>query len=95
MEITIYEIALIPLISGLVEVLKQVGVPNKYCALLSICFGVSFGMVYIEPTDMKKGILMGLMLGLSASGLYSGTKSVQETIKHVKHEKDTNEDSKK
>lgn len=80
MEITIYEIALIPLISGLVEMFKPFGLKKKYSSLLATGIGLLLGMFYIEPTDIKKGILIGLMLGLSSSGLYSGTKSVKETI---------------
>lgn len=87
MEITLYDITLIPLISGLVEVFKQVGIPKKYSSMLSIIIGILLGIVYLDPADMKKGFLMGVMLGLSASGLYSGTKSVQETIKTIKHDK--------
>lgn len=85
MEITVYDIALIPLISGLVEVFKQVGIPKKYSLLLSIVIGILLSIVYTDSIDLKKGILMGVMLGLSASGLYSGTRSVHQTIKTIKH----------
>lgn len=87
MEISIYEITLVPLISGLVEVIKQVGIPKKYSSILSIIFGVLLGMIYAGPTDLKRGIIMGIMLGLSASGLYSGTRSVHETIKQINQDK--------
>lgn len=88
MELSLYDIALIPLISGLVEVFKQVGLPKKYSSLFSIGIGLFIGVLYIEPVEMKKGILIGLMLGLSASGLYSGTKSFQETLKPSTNKKE-------
>ncbi|MCU9595865.1 hypothetical protein OEV82_15780 [Caldibacillus thermolactis] len=87
MDLNIYDIALVPLISGLVEVFKQIGVPNRYCSLISIIIGLIFGILFIEEGTLKSSILIGLMLGLSASGLYSGTKCVHETIKHVKEDK--------
>lgn len=54
---------------------------------MSIIFGVLLGMIYAGPTDLKRGIIMGIMLGLSASGLYSGTRSVHETIKQINQDK--------
>lgn len=78
---TIYDIAIIPLIVGVVELLKQIGLPSKFAALVSVLLGITIGIVYLSPGDIKKGILVGLALGLAASGLYSGTKSTVEGVK--------------
>jgi len=78
---TIYDVAIIPLILGIVELLKQVGLPSKFAALVSVILGIVIGVVYASPEDIKKGILVGLALGLAASGLYSGTKSTVEGVK--------------
>jgi L-cystine uptake protein TcyP (sodium:dicarboxylate symporter family) len=80
---TIYDIAIIPLIVGIVELLKQIGLPSKFAALVSVLLGIAIGVVYLSPNDIKKGILVGLALGLAASGLYSGTKSTVEGIKSL------------
>ncbi|MFS8501313.1 MAG: hypothetical protein FWJ59_05840 [Caldicoprobacter sp.] len=80
---TIYDVAIIPLIVGIVELLKQVGLPSKFAALVSAILGIVIGMVYLSPDDIKKGILVGLALGLAASGLYSGTKSTAEGLKSL------------
>jgi len=80
---TIYDVAIIPLIVGIVELLKQVGLPSKFAALVSVILGIVIGMVYLSPDDIKKGILVGLALGLAASGLYSGTKSTAEGLKSL------------
>ena len=69
-----YDVALIPLIVALVELLKGAGLPKKWLPIVSIILGVAGGIVYICPHDFKGGIIVGLMLGLSASGLYSGSK---------------------
>lgn len=80
-----YEIAIIPLIIGLVEVLKRIGLPKKLTPLASLILGIAAGIYYIYPEDIKKGILIGVMVGLSASGLYSGTKNTIEN--HSNHTK--------
>jgi len=75
MDFEVYNVAIIPLILAFVELLKKVGFPVKYTPVVSLVLGVAFGMVYIEG-EIKQSVIVGLMLGLSASGLYSGTKSV-------------------
>jgi len=70
----VYNIAIIPLILGLVELFKRAGVSARWSPFVAVILGVLAGIFYIS-TDIKEGIIIGLMLGLSASGLYSGTKS--------------------
>lgn len=74
----VYGVALIGLIVGLVEVLKRAGLPKRFLPLSSLIFGVAAGIFYINPEDLRAGIIVGLMMGLSASGLYSGTKNTFE-----------------
>lgn len=71
----VYNIAIIPLVLGLVELFKRAGVSTKYSPFVAVILGVLAGVFYIS-TDIKEGIIIGLMLGLSASGLYSGTKKL-------------------
>lgn len=71
----IYDIAIVPLIIGLVELLKKIGLPSDFGALVSVLIGILIGIFYVSPGDIRKGIIIGLYLGLTASGLYSGTKS--------------------
>lgn len=74
----IYDVAIVPLIMGVVELLKRLGLPAKFAALASAILGIIVGLVYVSPGDVAKGILVGLSLGLAASGLYSGTKNTIE-----------------
>lgn len=74
----VYGVALIGLIVGLVEVLKKAGLPKKFLPLSSLILGVAAGTLYVYPANLKAGIIVGLMMGLSASGLYSGTKNTFE-----------------
>lgn len=74
----VYGVALIPLIIGLVELMKWFGLPKKVTPIASLILGLIAGIVYVNPEDLKGGVLVGLMIGLSASGLYSGTKNTFE-----------------
>ncbi|NMA95114.1 MAG: hypothetical protein GX974_03650 [Clostridiales bacterium] len=76
----IYNITMVPFIMGVVELLKMLGLPKKFAALASVVLGAVIGIVYINPNDILQGLLIGLSLGLSASGLYSGTKNTIEAF---------------
>lgn len=71
----VYDVVLIPLIVGIVELFKKAGLSKKMSPLISLVVGIGFGVVYVANFDWKQGVLVGLMLGLSASGLYSGSKN--------------------
>ncbi len=71
----IYDVAIIPLILGVVELFKKGGLSAKYSPFVAVVFGLAFGLVYLD-VSVKEGALVGLMLGLSASGLYSGAKNI-------------------
>ncbi|MBE1556399.1 hypothetical protein [Sporosarcina limicola] len=73
----LYDVAIIPLIIGVVEVFKRGGVPAKYSSFVAVACGLLFSIFYL-PGSIKEGIIIGLMLGLSASGLYSGSKNIIE-----------------
>jgi len=77
----IYDVAIIPLIVGIVELAKKLGLPDKFAAVLSAILGVVIGLVYVAPDDPAKAVLVGLSMGLAASGLYSGVKNTVEGIK--------------
>ena len=74
----IYDVVLIPLIIGTVELLKMYGMKKRLLPLVALVFGIVGGVFYVYPEDIKAGILVGVMMGLSASGLYSGGKAVVE-----------------
>lgn len=74
----IYDIVIIPFILGIVELFKKAGVSKRFLPFIALIAGIAIGVVYVADIDWKQGVLIGAMLGLSASGLYSGTKNTME-----------------
>ena len=57
---------------GLVELAKRAGLPNKFCYPLAIVLGLVTALL---PTSMfGQTILEGLVVALTAVGLYEGGK---------------------
>jgi len=67
----------VPIIVALVSTLKITGLPGKFAPLASLALGV---MIFsgVGSGDIVGNIFEGVVAGLTASGLYSGTKSVIE-----------------
>lgn len=63
------ELLTVPAIILAVQSFKAFGLPKAYAPLASILFGVLFGFISGE-------VITGLLVGLSASGLYSGARAM-------------------
>jgi hypothetical protein len=84
-------VAAIPLVIGLVAVLRQTGMPVAFAPLSALVLGVILSLATAFATaDTTKPLtgqaiviatIVGLAWGLSASGLYSGTKTTIEAVK--------------
>lgn len=74
----LYDVVIIPLIVGIVEMFKRAGVSKKLLPFIGVILGIAIGVVYVTDFDWKQGVLVGAMLGLSASGLYSSSKNTFE-----------------
>lgn len=72
----------VPIIMAIVELGKGLGVPQKLSALIAVIAGIVIGIFYLRPGEIKLGIFEGAIFGLSAAGLYSGTKNTVEQIKY-------------
>lgn len=78
-------IAIVPLIVGLVEVGKRLGLGSELAAPLAVALGVAISLGYRAATGLPQGaewfgaVIVGLALGLSAAGLYSGAKKAMES----------------
>ena len=67
------------LIMGVAEAIKRIGVNPKYIPLIDLLLGLMSGfLVYYEDLGLKKSLMLGLMFGLSACGLFSGFKNIMK-----------------
>jgi hypothetical protein len=70
---------LVPFILGLVEVVKRATgsrVSDDWSPVFAIIIGIGLAFIVID-VDWQRNVLAGIVAGLSASGLWSGTKAVQ------------------
>ena len=81
MNTAIVTLATIPAILGLVNLAKQWGVQGRWSALLAVLLGVAVALaeyvtaaqVIITAQGVYSAVATGLILGLSAAGLYDAT----------------------
>lgn len=81
-----YGVMVAPLIMGVVELLKTIGLNPKYSGLVAWGIGVAIGLAYGLTEggwNIIRCLLVGSAVGLSASGLYSGVKNAGEAGKSV------------
>lgn len=64
---------LVPVVVALVEVAKGLYLPSNYAPILGIVFG--WGLAWVLGAGLVGAILPGVLIGLTASGLYSSVKS--------------------
>jgi hypothetical protein len=78
MDITISFLTLIPITVGIVEVVKRVGLPKRFLPLLSVLAGIGCAIILGGETT---GViaLQGVVVGLSAVGLWSGVSNTVTT----------------
>lgn len=66
-------VAAIPITVGLVQVVKAISLPDRFAPLASILIGC--GLVALTTLTWQIVIAQGIIVGLCASGLWSGTKT--------------------
>jgi hypothetical protein len=74
----------VALIIGLAEMVKKIGFPSKYIPLFDVIVGLIGGLLvygYEFGYGLTKGFMIGLAIGLSACGLFSGIKNIIEKSK--------------
>lgn len=71
--------AQVAIIIGLAEIIKKVGCPARWIPLIDLALGVASGVSvygFMQGKGIAYGVLIGLALGLSACGLFSGIKNI-------------------
>lgn len=74
-------IAQVALIIGLAEIIKRLGLDNRFIPIVDVVLGLicGYGVYYVSMgRTVTESVLVGLALGLSACGLFSGIKNVTE-----------------
>ncbi|MEH6979130.1 MULTISPECIES: holin [Bacillus] len=64
---------MIAVVVGLSQVAKTIGLQTKYIPLLNLTLGIVLGVLFL-PQDLKMNVFQGIIIGLSASGLFDHTK---------------------
>ena len=75
-----------PVVVGLVGALRKAGLPDHLAPITSVLLGVllELGASYGTRHPMVRVELAGVLLGLSASGLYSGGKTMGQKVASVR-----------
>lgn len=68
--------AQVALIIGLAELAKQIGLNKRYIPILDVVLGIISGILVYGSYGIVNGVVLGIALGLSACGLFSGIKNV-------------------
>jgi hypothetical protein len=67
-------LAAIPVVLGVVSVIKTAGLPDRWAPSVSLILGLGTAFL-VGGASIATIVLGGLIIGLSASGLYSGPKA--------------------
>ena len=72
----IFGVALLPIIVGLVEIIKQFNLPKRFVPIVAIVISEIVAIVFLSDgyTEIKKAVIIGLQMGLASTGLYAGVK---------------------
>ncbi|WRS29596.1 hypothetical protein U6G28_08720 [Actinomycetaceae bacterium MB13-C1-2] len=78
-------VATVPAILALVELAKTLGVKGKWATLLAVVLGVflNWSTWYFGSTEWYPVVATGLILGLSAAGLYDTAKRSSDTVTYT------------
>ncbi|MGG1329441.1 holin [Bacillus tropicus] len=74
-EITV----MIGIVVGLSQIGKTIGLQTKYVPLLKLTLGIMLGVLFMGG-DIKTNVFQGIIIGLSASGLFDHTKIIKKDV---------------
>lgn len=69
--------AMIGVVVGLSQIAKTNGLQTKYIPILNLTLGIVLGVLFLSQ-DIKMNILQGMIIGLSACGLFDHTKIMKK-----------------
>ena len=69
--------AMIGVVVGTSQIAKITGLQTKYIPLFNLTLGITLGVLFLSQ-DIKMNLFQGMIIGLSASGLFDHTKIVKK-----------------
>ena len=74
-------LAAVPVIIGLVEIVKRWIADDRWYPLIALVLGMAINaaIAYQTAGNYLLAVLIGVVAGLAASGLYSGQKTVRSS----------------
>ncbi|PGC81418.1 holin [Bacillus toyonensis] len=70
---------MIGIVVGLSQIGKTIGFQTKYVPLLNVTLGIALGVLFLGG-DIKTNIFQGIIVGLSASGLFDHIKIMKKDV---------------
>ncbi|MGG2116533.1 holin [Bacillus bombysepticus] len=70
---------MIGIVVGLSQIVKTIGLQTKYIPLLNLTLGIVLGVLFLGG-DIKTNVFQGIIIGLSASGLFDHTKIMKKDV---------------
>lgn len=70
---------IIGIVVGISQIGKTVGLQTKYVPLLNVTLGIVLGVLFLGG-DIKTNVFQGIIIGLSASGLFDHTKIIKKDV---------------
>jgi hypothetical protein len=70
---------MIGIVVGLSQIAKIIGLQTKYVPLLNLTLGIVLGVLFLDG-DIKTNVFQGIIIGLSASGLFDHTKIMKKDV---------------
>lgn len=75
------DLLLIPVVIGLVQAAKNMGLSSRFAPLVGVVMGVGLEAVVSAEGSLSLAhvVVVGIIVGLSSLGLYSGVKTTKTT----------------
>ena len=74
------------IVIGLSEAVKAAGMPLRFVPFANIASGVAVSLI-MDEFNLKYNIIIGLIAGLTASGLFSDFQSVVQSVRNKNPDK--------
>ncbi|MGQ7725234.1 MULTISPECIES: holin [unclassified Bacillus (in: firmicutes)] len=69
--------AMIGVVVGISQIAKTTGMQTKYIPVFNLTLGITLGVLFLSQ-DTKMNIFQGIIIGLSASGVFDHTKIMKK-----------------